>query len=226
MPPRRRENGTLIKRKILSFVLAGTILAGAAGIAVAAETASTNIATLSVAEDRMVEQGALENEKVLVLRGSWIKETSHKVEAELEGKAVNKSEVTWSVDTDSYQNEFGFTGNLTGDDIVFVDPATGRITAKHSGIVRIWCTSNSNPEDKTSLIVVVPGDVNRDGVVDLEDAMRVIEYANGDESETMNLITDDEAMYQFELANIAEDDVIDLEDAMAIINIANGDSKI
>lgn len=210
-------------KKMLSLILTGAILTGVAGIASAADF---NVAPLSVASDKQVVQGAVNEEKVLVLRGKWIKENAHQVTAEADGKKVDKKDVTWSVDPDSYKNEFGFTGKLTGDDIVSVDAKTGEITAKNSGIVRVWCTSNSNPDDKSSVVVVVPGDVNRDGVVDLEDVMSVIDYANGDESEVMTLTSENEAMYQFELANLATDDVIDLEDAMAIMDIANGDSTI
>lgn len=210
-------------KKMLSLVLTGAILTGIAGIASAADFA---IAPLSVASDKQVVQGAVKEEKVLVLRGEWIKETAHQVSAEANGEKVDKGDVTWSVDSDSYKDEFGFTGKLTGDDIVSVDAKTGKITAKKSGIVRVWCTSNANPEDKSSVVVVVPGDVNRDGVVDLEDVMVVFDYANGDEPEAMALAEENTAMYQFELANMATDDVIDLEDAMAIMDVANGDTAI
>jgi len=78
--------------------------------------------------------------------------------------------VYWRVDADSYKNEFGFTNSvLSGDQIVSVDANTGKLTVLNSGIVRIWCISKLDPDTKFSVVVVVPGDVNKDGLVDADD---------------------------------------------------------
>ena len=58
---------------------------------------------------------------------------------------------------------------LSGDQIVSVDANTGKLTVLNSGIVRVWCISKVNPDIKFSVVVVVPGDVNKDGLVDADD---------------------------------------------------------
>lgn len=116
-----------------------------------------------------LETGAKDGELKLVMRGDWAQDKTLTLGALVDGKQ-STNEVYWRVDADSYKNEFGFTNSvLTGDQIVSVDANTGKLTVLNSGIVRVWCISKVNPDIKFSVVVVVPGDVNKDGLVDADD---------------------------------------------------------
>ena len=118
---------------------------------------------------KRLETGAKDGELKLVMRGDWAKDKTLTLGALVDGKQ-STNEVYWRVDADSYKNEFGFTNSvLTGDQIVSVDANTGKLTVLNSGIVRVWCISKVNPDIKFSVVVVVPGDVNKDGLVDADD---------------------------------------------------------
>ena len=118
---------------------------------------------------KRLETGAKDGELKLVMRGDWAHDKTLTLGALVDGKQ-STNEVYWRVDADSYKNEFGFTNSaLTGDQIVSVDANTGKLTVLNSGIVRVWCISKVNPDIKFSVVVVVPGDVNKDGLVDVDD---------------------------------------------------------
>ena len=118
---------------------------------------------------KRLEEGAKSGELKLVMRGDWAQDKTLTLGALVDGKQ-STNEVYWRVDADSYKNEFGFTNSvLSGDQIVSVDANTGKLTVLNSGIVRIWCISKLNPDTKFSVVVVVPGDVNKDGLVDADD---------------------------------------------------------
>lgn len=118
---------------------------------------------------KRLETGAKDGELKLVMRGDWAQDKTLTLGALVDGKQ-STNEVYWRVDADSYKNEFGFTNSvLTGDQIVSVDANTGKLTVLNSGIVRVWCISKVNPDIKFSVVVVVPGDVNKDGLVDADD---------------------------------------------------------
>lgn len=118
---------------------------------------------------KRLETGAKDGELKLVMRGDWAQDKTLTLGALVDGKQ-STNEVYWRVDADSYKNEFGFTNSvLSGDQIVSVDANTGKLTVLNSGIVRVWCISKVNPDIKFSVVVVVPGDVNKDGLVDADD---------------------------------------------------------
>lgn len=118
---------------------------------------------------KRLETGAKAGELKLVMRGDWAQDKTLTLGALVDGKQ-STNEVYWRVDADSYKNEFGFTNSvLSGDQIVSVDANTGKLTVLNSGIVRVWCISKVNPDIKFSVVVVVPGDVNKDGLVDADD---------------------------------------------------------
>ena len=118
---------------------------------------------------KRLEPGAKDGELKLVMRGDWAQDKTLTLGALVDGKQ-STNEVYWRVDADSYKNDFGFTNSvLTGDQIVSVDANTGKLTVLNSGIVRVWCISKVNPDIKFSVVVVVPGDVNKDGLVDADD---------------------------------------------------------
>lgn len=118
---------------------------------------------------KRLETGAKDGELKLVMRGDWAQDKTLTLGALVDGKQ-STNEVYWRVDADSYKNEFGFTNSiLSGNQIVSVDANTGKLTVLNSGIVRVWCISKVNPDIKFSVVVVVPGDVNKDGLVDADD---------------------------------------------------------
>lgn len=118
---------------------------------------------------KRLEEGAKSGELKLVMRGDWAQDKTLTLGALVDGKQ-STNEVYWRVDADSYKNDFGFTNSvLSGDQIVSVDANTGKLTVLNSGIVRIWCISKLDPDTKFSVVVVVPGDVNKDGLVDADD---------------------------------------------------------
>lgn len=61
------------------------------------------------------------------------------------------------------------------------------------------------------------GDVNGDGNIDIEDAVKIISHVTG-----QTALTDDEASR----ADIDSNDAIDIEDAVAVISHINGISPI
>ena len=196
-----------MKRRNICICLAASMLLGAT--AVAAEPVM-----LALTEDSVMQEQPAVSENLLVLRGNWADESQHAVKATVNGAEAHAGDVHWRVDADSYKNEFGFTGPLTGDDIVSVDEETGEITAKNSGIVRVLCESNEDSKANTSVVVVVPGDVNKDGVLDEQDVAWVEEVALGDREIPAEEADQPETWFLKDLANLSGDtDEIDMDDA-------------
>ena len=196
-----------MKRRNICICLAASMLLGAT--AVAAEPVM-----LALTEDSVMQEQPAVSENLLVLRGNWADESQHAVKATVNGAEAQTGDVHWRVDADSYKNEFGFTGPLTGDDIVSVDEETGEVTAKNSGIVRVLCESNEDPEANTSVVVVVPGDVNKDGVLDEQDVAWVEEVTLGDREIPAEEADQPETWFLKDLANLSGDtDEIDMDDA-------------
>ena len=168
-----------------------------------------------------------QKDKVLIMRGSWTNDTEYTIPVLVDGVAAKPGDLRWYVDTDSYATEFGFTnGVLSGDEIVSVNAQTGEIKVKNSGIVRIYCESAVDPSISFSVAIVVPGDATKDGNVDLEDAMYIMDIVNGDKeipsAEAANKLT----WYLKELMDITVDGVVKLDDVTAVIDLANGDKEI
>lgn len=177
---------------------------------------------LALREDAAMQEQTVVNENLLVLRGDWAKESQYKPVATVNGAKAKNGDIQWKVDADSYKNEFGFSGKLTGDDIVSVNAETGEITAKNSGIVRVVCESQEDPESNASVIVVVPGDVNRDGVVDEKDIDWVVEVATGGMEIPAEKANNPTTWFQKDLANVSGDtDEIDGDDVDYLVELAN-----
>ena len=133
----------------------------------------------------------------------------------------------WRVDADSYKNEFGFTSSvLSGDQIVSVDANTGKLTVLNSGIVRIWCISKLDPDTKFSVVVVVPGDVNKDGRVNLNDVDMLCDLADKLSSITAEDPDDMTTWYLKELADMDCNGEFNGNDADALCDLADKLSKI
>lgn len=129
---------------------------------------------LSVKDGSKVKQVELnhKNENVLTMYGSYTENEEDKtytIPVLVDGKPAQDNELRWYVEADSYK-KFGFTGGLGSDDIVTVNAQTGEIRVKNSGIVRIYCESVADSSIKLSFVLVVPGDINRDGMVNMDDA--------------------------------------------------------
>ena len=88
---------------------------------------------------------------------------------------------------------------------------------KNSGIVRIWCEAMDNPNNKFSVVLVVPGDVTQDGLVDMDDADVCGESALGDKILT--------AIQQL-LADLNLDGTVDFLDVDIIGELALEDKEI
>ena len=190
-----------------------------------AQWKKTGSVILSVADGSKVKQVELnhKNEKVLTMYGSWTGEANDKVytiPVLVDGRDAQNNELRWYVETDSYKTEFDFKGDLDSDDIVTVNAQTGEIRVKNSGIVRIYCESVADSSINLSFVLVVPGDVNRDGIVDMDDSDLVSYIALGD-------IEPDE--FQKLLGKVDwknADKPIDMDDASYIDEIALGDKEI
>lgn len=182
---------------------------------------------LSLAQDKAVQTASVIDEEYLVLRGNWAKESKYQLKALVDGKRAKRAEVRWRVDADSYQNEFGFTGDLNGDEIVSVNAETGEITVKNSGIVRVWCESTENPESNFSVVVVVPGDVNKDGSVDFQDVDMLVDIATWEENVPDEDANDSSTWFLNDLANLSDDsDAIDMDDVTYLVEIIENLRKI
>ena len=171
--------------------------------------------------DNKYQEDQVTGETLLILRGDWAGEASHTLKAYINGEAATEGTVYWRLVVESYKDEFGFTNSsLNGSDIISLDATTGEILVKNSGIVRVECISTKDHTLKFSIVIIVPGDVNKDGSVDLMDASWV--YDIYDKLSTVPAYDPENkfTLYQFELANLANvDKVLDLQDASAIIDL-------
>ena len=173
-----------------------------------------------------LEEGAKSGELKLVMRGDWAQDKTLTLGALVDGKQ-STNEVYWRVDADSYKNEFGFTNSvLSGDQIVSVDANTGKLTVLNSGIVRIWCISKLDPDTKFSVVVVVPGDVNKDGRVNLNDVDMLCDLADKLSSITAEDPDDMTTWYLKELADMDCNGKFNGNDADALCDLADKLSKI
>lgn len=175
---------------------------------------------------KRLEEGAKDGELKLVMRGDWAQDKALTLGALVDGKQ-STNEVYWRVDADSYKNEFGFTSSvLSGDQIVSVDANTGKLTVLNSGIVRIWCISKLDPDTKFSVVVVVPGDVNKDGRVNLNDVDMLCDLADKLSSITAEDPDDMTTWYLKELADMDCNGEFNGNDADALCDLADKLSKI
>ena len=170
---------------------------------------------------KRLETGAKDGELKLVMRGDWAQDKTLTLGALVDGKQ-STNEVYWRVDADSYKNDFGFTNSvLTGDQIVSVDANTGKLTVLNSGIVRVWCISKVNPDIKFSVVVVVPGDVNKDGrvnIFDVDDIYNLVDNAKQVPAEDENDMT---TWYVKDLADLTRDANINVQDVDALYNLVD-----
>lgn len=170
---------------------------------------------------KRLETGAKDGELKLVMRGDWAQDKTLTLGALVDGKQ-STNEVYWRVDADSYKNEFGFTNSvLSGDQIVSVDANTGKLTVLNSGIVRVWCISKVNPDIKFSVVVVVPGDVNKDGrvnIFDVDDIYNLVDSAKQVPAEDENDMT---TWYVKDLADLTRDANINVQDVDALYNLVD-----
>ena len=175
---------------------------------------------------KRLETGAKAGELKLVMRGDWAQDKTLTLGALVDGKQ-STNEVYWRVDADSYKNEFGFTNSvLSGDQIVSVDANTGKLTVLNSGIVRVWCISKVNPDIKFSVVVVVPGDVNKDGRVNLNDVDMLCDLSDKLSSITAENPDDMTTWYLKELADMDRNGEFNGNDADALCDLADKLSKI
>lgn len=175
---------------------------------------------------KRLETGAKDGELKLVMRGDWAQDKTLTLGALVDGKQ-STNEVYWRVDADSYKNDFGFTNSvLSGDQIVSVDANTGKLTVLNSGIVRVWCISKVNPDIKFSVVVVVPGDVNKDGrvnIFDVDDIYNLVDNAKQVPTEDENDMT---TWYVKDLADLTRDANINVQDIDALYNLVDKINKI
>ena len=175
---------------------------------------------------KRLETGAKAGELKLVMRGDWAKDKTLTLGALVDGKQ-STNEVYWRVDADSYKNEFGFTNSvLTGDQIVSVDANTGKLTVLNSGIVRVWCISKVNPDIKFSVVVVVPGDVNKDGRVNLNDVDMLCDLSDKLSSITAENPDDMTTWYLKELADMDRNGEFNTNDVDTLCDLADRLNKI
>lgn len=175
---------------------------------------------------KRLETGAKAGELKLVMRGDWAKDKTLTLGALVDGKQ-STNEVYWRVDADSYKNEFGFTNSvLTGDQIVSVDANTGKLTVLNSGIVRVWCISKVNPNIKFSVVVVVPGDVNKDGRVNLNDVDMLCDLSDKLSSITAENPDDMTTWYLKELADMDRNGEFNTNDVDTLCDLADRLNKI
>ena len=166
--------------------------------------------TLEWAKDNTkVQNGVKDGEYKLVMRGEWATTDSDKTDKTytipvlVDGKPAADGDLRWYVDAASYKNEFGFKGRLTGDDIVSVDAQTGAITVKNSGIVRIYCESKTNPTFRISVVVIVAGDITKDGKVAMSDINYLYALVDGEIQLPTFSERDHSTWYLMELVDLA-----------------------
>ena len=196
-----------------------------------AQWKATGSVILAWAENEKVQKGVKDGEYKLVMRGEWAttdsddSEKTYTIPVLVDGKLSDGSDLRWYVDAASYKDKFGFKGRLTGDDIVNVDAQTGEITVKNSGIVRIYCESKTNPAIRISVVVIVPGDVTKDGSVQTNDLTWVLNAT--DEPDMLKTdVKDPRTWYLLELADVTGDGRVQTNDITAILEITDGDKLI
>ena len=198
----------------------------------AAQWKETGSVILAWAENEKVQEGVMEGEYKLVMRGEWATTDTDKTDKTytipvlVDGKPAADGDLRWYVDAASYKNDFGFKGRLTGDDIVSVDAQTGEITVKNSGIVRIYCESKTNPTIRISVVVIVAGDITKDGRVAMSDINYLYGVDDGDI--TLPAVDPDDAStwYLEELADLTGNGRIEIGDINVLWALVDEDSFI
>lgn len=184
---------------------------------------SINGTTVPTVDDK-VKFDAQTGEYILVMSGEWKNEKTHTLKATIDGKAGS---VSWRVNDDSYKNEFGFKGNMTGTDIVEVtDAVTGAIRVRNSGIVRVEGVSNTTQKVVCSVVVIVPGDVDRDGMVTSYDAPLVMDYELGVYSFPTFSKDDHKTWFWQFMADVDRDNNVGAADAGVILDLELGVHEI
>ena len=184
---------------------------------------SINGTTVPTVDDK-VKFDAQTGEYILVMSGDWKNEKTHTLKATIDGKAGS---VSWRVNNGSYKDEFGFKGRLTGTDIVEVtDAVAGAIKVRNSGIVRVEGVSNTTKKVVCSVVVIVPGDVDRNGKVTSNDAPIVMDYELG-EYAFPTFSKDDHKTWFWEfMADVNRDGQVRSTDAGFILNLELGEIEI
>lgn len=187
---------------------------------------SVNGTTVPTVDDK-VKLDAQTGEYILVMSGEWKNEKTHTLKATIDGKAAPAGSVRWRVNNDSYKNEFGFEGNMTGNDIVKVtDAVTGAIKVCNSGIVRVEGVSNTTQKVVCSVVVIVPGDVDRDGLVTSYDAPLVMDYELGVYSFPTFSKDDHKTWFWQFMADVDRDNNVGAADAGFILDLELGVHEI
>lgn len=159
------------------------------------------------------------DENVLIMSGKWTEEAedvNYTIPVLVDGKPA-AGDLRWYVDAKSYVDKFGFTDSvLTGDDIIAINAQSGEIRVKNSGIVRVSCESVTDSSIKLSFVLVVPGDITQDGLVDMDDVDYAAEFA------TDNIHFTDSAAdaYRKLLGDMDASNAVDLDDIDYLIDIA------
>ena len=180
---------------------------------------------LSIEAGSKVKDGADTGEYKLILAGAWNQEATYPIPVLVDGKQPSENDLRWYVDANSYADEFGFAGSvLSGEDIVSVNAKTGEIKVKNSGIVRIYAESMADPGIKISVVVIVPGDIDKDGKITMNDASLVFDIMDGLYS-TSESKEDHSTWYVFDLADLDKNGKLDMNDASTIFDIYDGISS-
>ena len=187
--------------------------------------------TLEWAKDNTKVQNGINGEYKLVMRGQWAttdgdnSEMAYTIPVLVDGKPAAADKLRWYVDADSYAAVFGFTNSiLKGEDIVSVNARTGEITVKNSGIVRLYVESVVDPSIKLSIVVIVPGDIDRDGEITMNDASMIFDIINED-FDTAAKESDCKTWYIVDLADMDKDGVVTANDVSVIYDIYNEDAS-
>lgn len=197
----------------------------------AAQWKETGSVILAWAAGSKVQEGVNQNEYKLVMRGEWATTDTDKTDKTytipvlVDGKPAADGDLRWYVDAASYKNEFGFKGRLTGDDIVSVDAQSGEITVKNSGIVRIYCESKTNPAIRRSVVVIVPGDITKDGSIEMDDITLLLQIIDGEFTPAYDP-DDAKTWYLLDLANMILDASIQMDDITEILKIIDTEQNI
>ena len=187
---------------------------------------SVNGTTVPTVDDK-VKLDDQTGEYILVMSGEWKNEKTHTLKATIDGKAAPAGSVSWRVNKDSYKKEFGFEGNMTDTDIVEVTNAvTGAIKVRNSGIVRVEGVSNTTQKVVCSVVVIVPGDVDRDGMVTSYDAPLVMDYELGVYSFPTFSKDDHKTWFWKFMADVDRDNDVGAADAGFILDLELGVHEI
>ena len=231
------ENGVSVRRDV--FTAKGKTLKGWTkdGVDVAFNTTLKETATLKAnwgidgttipTVDDKVKLDDETGEYILVMSGEWRSEKTHTLKATIDGNPAPAGSVSWRVNDDSYKDEFGFKGGMTGTNIVEVtDAVTGAIRVHNSGIARVECVSNTTQHVVCSVVVIVPGDVDRDGLVTSYDAPLVMDYELGEYSFPTFNKDDHKTWFWKFMADVDRDNDVGAADAGFILDLELGVHEI